>query len=55
MDTMLIIRMASLFVLLWFGAVLVTSLARGQSTNWANYAVPSAAVVVFTWSMGWLT
>lgn len=50
----LAIKLLSLFMLLWFGAVLLTSLFRGQATHWSNYAIPSAAAVLFAWTMGWL-
>jgi inner membrane protein involved in colicin E2 resistance len=55
MTLLMIIKIAALFVLLWFGTVLITALARNQSVHWANYAIPCGAAVVFVLSMGWLS
>lgn len=55
MSLILIIKLASLFVLLWFGTVLGLQMARNESIHVGNFMIPAAAAVTFAWSMGWLS
>lgn len=55
MDWNLIIKLGSLFVLLWFGYILLVDFVRGKGSHWFNVATPAAAAVTFAWSMGWLS
>lgn len=55
MSALLAVKLGSLFVLLWFGYILLTKAAYRQDAHWLNIATPAAAAVVFVWSMGWLS
>jgi len=55
MDLTLIIKLVSLFILIWFGFVNGVKVSRGHSVTGTNVAVMSAAAVAFIWSMGWLS
>ena len=51
----LIVKLTSLFVLLWFGYVALHNTIIRRGSHWVTLAVPAAASVAFAWSMGWLS